>query len=84
MHFFGTQLHNSDKKYTIQMKKRSAEELIAKLCSAAELFKKNSRVLIFVNKHTKQFSRVFNFAKSAKIREIRENLYPRKFLPLRY
>ena len=31
----------------------------------------------------KKFSRVLNFAKSTKIREIRENLYPRKFLPLR-
>ena len=42
-----------------------------------------SRVL-FANTIARKISRVFNFAKLTKIREIRENLYPRKFLPLRY
>ena len=42
-----------------------------------------SRVLIFANGTQKKISRVFNFAKSTKIREIRENLYARKLVRLR-
>ena len=41
-----------------------------------------SRVLIFANGTQKKISRVFNFAKSTKIREIRENLYTRKLVHL--
>ena len=43
-----------------------------------------SCVLIFANGTQKKISRVFNFAKSTKIREIRENLYTRKLVRLRY
>ena len=32
----------------------------------------------------KNISQGFNFAKFEKIREIRENLYPQKFVPLKY
>ena len=43
-----------------------------------------SRVLIFANLTQQDISRVFNFANLAKIREIRENLYTRKLVRLRY
>ena len=42
------------------------------------------RVFIFANVVQKKISRVFNFAKSTKIREIRENLYTGKLVRLKY
>ena len=41
-------------------------------------------IIIFANWTFRNISRVFNFAKSRKISEIRENMYPQKFLLLRY
>ena len=45
---------------------------------------KISRGFIFANRLVWNISRGFNFANFEKTREIRENFYPRKFLPLKY
>ena len=52
--------------------------------SRISIVKKISRVLIFAILTSRNISRVFNFVKMAKKREIREKMYPRKLVLLRY
>ena len=49
-----------------------------------EIIKFFSQVQVFANTISIKISRVFNFAKLTKIRENRENWYPRKLVPVRY